>query len=279
MNNNTCANCQAEMFGEYCAKCGEQRVTPELRSMRYIVGNIIADLTTLDSKVWKTTLTVLLRPGKLEKDFSLGRRIDYMKPITLFFLINVLFVMFSEASDFYVNFYSQINYQPGYSKILKPFVLEYIANKDIELSKFAEYYDQLVKALARSVIILQVPFFALFSSLIFLRKNYYAGDYFTYSLNAHGWYLMVTLILQATMSAIELLIQLSDVSYDLTPFAFYGVLLMFFPYLALASKRMFDLTWLQTLWRLPLLFIAFALSHQLFRLVQFLITMALVEVE
>lgn len=277
MTKTYCANCNAETFGEYCAQCGEQRVTPELRSMRYIIGNIFADLTTLDSKVWKTTLTVLLRPGQLERDFAQGRRVDYMKPITLFFLFNVLFVMFSTTNDFYVSFYDQMILQP-YSDFVKPYVLDYVKNQGIEVEKFREYYDQLVKALARSMIIVQVPFFSLFAYVIFFSKTYYAGDYFTFSLNAHGWLLMWTLILHIPFSFVNPVVTSHYPDFDLAKVFFPLVFIGFLAYLFLASKCMFALSWWQCVWRMPFLVYAFVISHQLFRFVQLLITTALVDV-
>jgi hypothetical protein len=278
MNKTQCVNCQAEMLGEYCAKCGEQRVTPELRSMRYIIGNIVSDLTTLDGKVWKTALTVLFRPGQLEKDFAQGRRVDYMKPITLFFLFNVLFVMFATISDFYVTLNDQLNYQP-YSPYIRSFILDFIVNQGMDVNKFAEYYDQLVKALARSMIILQVPFFSLFITIVFYNKHYYAGDYFTYSLNMHGWLLIWVLALQLPLLLVEPIWEtyLPDFSmgWVFVPITLIGLCL----YILIASRKMFELSWLQCLWRLPFVLISIVISHQLFRFLQLLITTALVDVK
>jgi hypothetical protein len=49
-------------------------------------------------------------------------------------------------------------------------------------------------------------------------------------------------------------------------------------YLLFASKRAYQLTWISTLWRFPILFIALALAHGAFRFVQFFITGSLVEI-
>ena len=277
MNKTQCVNCQAETFGEYCSCCGEQRVTPELRSMRYIISNVIADLTTLDGKVLKTALTVLLKPGQLEKDFSVGRRVGYMKPITLFFLFNLLFVMFATLNDFYVTLYDQLNYQP-YSSYIKPYVLDFVASQDMEIDKFAEYYDQLVKALARSMIILQVPFFSLLVGILFYNKHYYAGDYFTYSLNMHGWLLIWVLILQLPLFVVEPIVKAYSPDFPLEWVFFPLTLVGLCLYMLMASRKMFELSWLHCIWRLPLLLISIAISHQLFRFLQLWITVALVDV-
>ena len=273
-----CVNCQTERVGEYCQNCGEQKLTPELRSVSYIISHIISDLTSLDGKVWKTALTVMTRPGQLEKDFSVGRRVGYMKPITLFFLFNVLFVMFSTGTDFYVSFYDQLHHQPFYSKWLEPHALSYIASQNIELVTFAAYYDQLVKALARSMIILQVPFFTVFVSLIFYNKKYYAGDYFTYSLNAHGWLLIWMLLLQGLSGLISFFVQAHYPDFSPTVILFPLIIGGFSLYFLMAARRMFDLSWWQCIWRLPILFSAFLISHMIFRFLQFFITSALVNV-
>ena len=104
MRTNQCKSCGAEQTGRYCPECGEQRLNPELRSAGHIVKQLFTELTDLNGKFWLSLKTLISQPGKFDKDYSIGRRKIYIKPITLFLLINVVFVMFATLSDFFVNF-------------------------------------------------------------------------------------------------------------------------------------------------------------------------------
>lgn len=272
-----CATCGASLSGDFCSQCGEQRLNPKLRSLHYILSDIIEDLTSVDGKLWRTLKSILLKPGQLEYDYHLGRRVNYLKPITLFFVLNVLFVMFSPISDFYVTLIDQVSLQQ-YSSFIKPLLDDYLTSNQISYQTFEQNYNQLVVVLARSLIILQVPIYALACSLILYNRNYFSGDYFNFSLNFHSWLLMWVILAMAPAFIIAIFIQLFDLPIEPNRIYFLLLPVGISVYLLLAMRRMFKLTWLQCVWRLALLLLAYQVSHVIFRFLQFLITASLVEV-
>lgn len=273
----TCANCDAEMHGEFCAQCGEQRLNNKLRSLHYIFSDIIQDLTSVDGKLWTTLRTILIRPGLLEYHYHIGRRICYLKPITLFFVLNVLFVMFSPITDFYVSLLDQVTLQP-YSDYIKSGLNDYLAENQIAYKAFEQNYNQLVVVLARSLIILQVPIYALLAGLILCNRKYYTGDYFNFSLNMHSWLLMWVIIAMAPAFVIGNIIYWLEPSIHPNRVYFALLPIGLAIYLLFAMRNMFQHNWFQCLWRLPLLLFAYHVAHTAFRFLQFLITASLVEV-
>ena len=276
MQNTSCQSCGSEQPERYCPFCGEERVTPELRSSKYLFKTLFTELTDLDGKVWRTLKNLIIHPGQIDYDYSIGRRKIYIKPVTLFLIINVFFVMFSTLSDFYVNFYSQVNLQ-NYSQWTTPHLLEYVSSTGLELNQFGERYDQLVKVLARSLIILQVPFFAFFVAIICYRKNYFSGDYMTFSLTYHSWFLIMFTVIVYPDNAIAWINQ-----QEILPFTIpyiRSVLLwgLMLGYMTFAMRKMFQFGWVDTLIRLPFLFVGFGLSHALYRFTQLVITVLLVD--
>lgn len=272
-----CATCQSKLDGNFCSQCGEQRLNQKLRSLHYIISDIIQDLTSIDGKFWKTSKTILVHPGKLEYHYHIGKRVCYLKPITLFFILNVLFVMVSPISDFYVTLDDQMSLQ-GYSPYIKPLLNDYLREQSINYQAFEQNYDQLVVVLARSLIILEVPIFALACSVVLYNKKYYSGDYFNFSLNLHSWLLMWIIIAMAPAFIFAIFVYLLELTID--PNEIYYLLLPIglAVYLFFAMRRMFGLTWWQSLWRVFLLLPAYAFSHIIFRFIQFLLTASLVEV-
>jgi hypothetical protein len=79
----TCLNCGAVLGGQYCGYCG-QRATTRLISIWQLVREAFGDLFELDSRLWRTLLPLLFRPGKLTQDYLQGRRARYMPPLSHF---------------------------------------------------------------------------------------------------------------------------------------------------------------------------------------------------
>lgn len=276
MHKMNCQSCGAEQSGNYCTVCGEERLTPKLRSSSYLMKSFFTELTDIDGKFWFTTKNLILHPGQIDYDYSIGRRNIYIKPVTLFLMINVLFVMLSSLTDFYIKFSAQIELQ-AYSTIIRPHVLDYVASTGLALNEFSQQYDQLVKLLARSLIIIQVPIFAIFLALICYRKNYYFGDYITFSLNYHSWFLLLMIVIIYPDYPIRWINETELLPFKIPSIWRYlltGAVLIYF---SIAIQRMFRFSWLQTLLRVPFVLVAFFASHFLYRFSQLFITISLMD--
>ena len=271
-----CKSCGAPQTSRYCPECGEQRLTPKLRSVGYILRDLFKDITEVDGKVWLTLRKLLFSPGSIDRDFWEGRRKIYMRPITLFLLINVLFVMFSSLSDFYVNFYSQRDLQQ-YSQWVTPHLMSYIDSQGWDVKDFAAHYDQMVKVLARSLIILQVPIFALFVALICRKKGFFSGDFVTFSLNFHSLFLILFLVIGYPDLLIRAINNLEVLPFNIPYIKFTILQAGMLIYLFFAMRRLFGFSNWQTLWRLPFVVIAYFLSHIIYRFLQLIITTSMIE--
>jgi hypothetical protein len=78
-----CPECGTALVGDYCHRCGEKR--PEARdlSVRHFVQDAAKELTSLDSKLYHTLVTLFFRPGRLTSEWVAGRRSRYLKPLNL----------------------------------------------------------------------------------------------------------------------------------------------------------------------------------------------------
>ena len=68
-----CLNCGALLNGQYCAHCG-QRARTRLISIWELVRDAVGDLFELDSRLWQTLIPLAARPGRLTREYLLGRR-------------------------------------------------------------------------------------------------------------------------------------------------------------------------------------------------------------
>lgn len=81
-----CPNCSAELTGEYCASCGQQRLAEDDLSMRRMLrvsSSEIADYL-LQFKTFRTFRALLVHPGKLTQAFLAGRRQPYLLPTRVY---------------------------------------------------------------------------------------------------------------------------------------------------------------------------------------------------
>lgn len=85
-----CLNCGARLRGQYCGTCG-QRSRSRLISLWELVSDAFGDLLELDSRLWKTLIPLLIRPGRLTYDYLQGKRARFMPPFRMYLVLSLLF--------------------------------------------------------------------------------------------------------------------------------------------------------------------------------------------
>jgi len=95
-----CMNCGTELRGQYCGTCG-QRASSRLISLWELLRDGFGDLLDIDSRLWRTAAPLLIRPGKLTRDYLEGRRARYMPPFRMYLVLSVIFfvVAFFDPQD------------------------------------------------------------------------------------------------------------------------------------------------------------------------------------
>jgi hypothetical protein len=88
----TCLNCGAHLRGQYCGNCG-QRARSRLISLWELVREAFGDLFELDSRLWRTLVPLVIRPGRLTHDYLQGRRARYMPPFRMYLVLSLLFFL------------------------------------------------------------------------------------------------------------------------------------------------------------------------------------------
>jgi hypothetical protein len=85
-----CLNCHARLRGQYCGHCG-QRSRNRLISIWQLLQEAFGDLLELDSRLWRTLVPLLAKPGRLTRDYLEGRRARYMPPFRTYLVLSVIF--------------------------------------------------------------------------------------------------------------------------------------------------------------------------------------------
>ena len=84
-----CRNCYHSLTGEYCGHCGQREGRSDRRFLD-LAGELTGDLLDFDSRLWRTLLFLLFRPGFLTAEFIAGRRARYLPPLRLYLVISFI---------------------------------------------------------------------------------------------------------------------------------------------------------------------------------------------
>lgn len=90
VENPNCLNCGTRLRGQYCGNCG-QRARSRLISLWELLSEAFGDLLEFDSRLWRTLIPLLIRPGQLTRDYLEGRRARYMPPFRMYLVLSVIF--------------------------------------------------------------------------------------------------------------------------------------------------------------------------------------------
>lgn len=98
--NPNCLNCGTRLRGQYCGVCG-QRARNRLISLWELISEAFGDLFEIDSRLWRTLIPLLSRPGRLTRDYLEGRRARYMPPFRTYLVLSLIFfvVAFFDPRD------------------------------------------------------------------------------------------------------------------------------------------------------------------------------------
>lgn len=86
----TCQDCGRPVTGKYCAECG-QSVGVHALTVGEVFHDVVHSVLHLDSRVWRTLRSLVLRPGELSRAFIAGQRQRYLPPFRLYLVISIAF--------------------------------------------------------------------------------------------------------------------------------------------------------------------------------------------
>lgn len=70
-----------------------------IHSIRHFILEAAEDLTHADSRLWRTMLALLFKPGYLTAEFLAGRRVRYLPPLRLYLVLSLLFFLLTGLLD------------------------------------------------------------------------------------------------------------------------------------------------------------------------------------
>lgn len=274
-----CRNCGALLQGNYCHDCGQKRFTASDQTLRALLATFLAALTELDGRLLRTLRELFSRPGHYLDQYLHGARRRYIAPVALFLSVNVAYFFLTVFNDLSMPLGQQwIQWYGAYARELVDWKLSVSGMTRDELA--AEYLAE-TRSLAKTLIILHVPLFAIGLKLLDLRGHrLYASHVqvaFVYTAMVLLFFVLVPVVLTVAIFLWES-IGLPDVTRGLAQSLGRLVLAAGALWLTLdILRRCYRRTWIWSLLFAPLVILLFALVHAYaYRPLLFLVTLWLI---
>jgi len=92
-----CLNCGTALVGSHCHACGQAAHVH--KTLGAFFHDLLHGVFHFEGKIWRTLPLLVVRPGKLTREYIDGRRASYVSPIALFlFCVFLLFTTFNALS-------------------------------------------------------------------------------------------------------------------------------------------------------------------------------------
>jgi hypothetical protein len=169
----SCPTCKQTVLTTYCAVCGERALEPRELTLRGIFEQAVEAFTNLDSRLIRSLLFVVIRPGMLTKAYLAGQRLPYLRPLQLFLIANVLFFAMeslTHSTIFSTPLDSHLHTQPwsDFAQWLVPYRL---MSTQTSLEAYAPDFDRAIALNARSLVVLMSLAFVPFLTIAFSRTR------------------------------------------------------------------------------------------------------------
>ena len=254
-----CGNCGATTSGAYCSTCGQDTKIEPPTVAEYF-HELLDHFVHLDGKLWRTLAALLFVPGKLPLDYLANKRARYVKPLKLY--LSAIAIAFAAAQflgwnlglrfgggGLDVSFYL-LQQMPspntvGQHQLIAdsiPWVLEHVGTPGVQRLKTLSPEEQGKAIRERGLHYLPyfalflVPVYALLLRLVYRGRHRRYGADLTFALYLHCFFLLIFIIEAKLPLVLATLVSLWAIAYY-----------------ALAMKRVYFGTWLQTIWRGSLL--------------------------
>ena len=185
----TCKNCNQHFTGKYCNRCGEKVYDEKDKSVVHLFEEGLHFITHFDGTFFNTIRKIFTRPGQLSVDYCSGKRKTYFKPLSLFLLLVVLYLIFPffEGLNMKVYYHTRHIF---YGRYASRQVAAILAEKHITSMQLETLFHQKSEKISKFLLLILLPLTALFFWLLTYRKRKYFFDQMVFSAEINCMYLL-----------------------------------------------------------------------------------------
>ncbi len=200
-----CPSCGTESAGNYCRKCGEQKLGTEDRSFRHYLDIVFNYLTHFDSKGYRTLWLLVTKPGFLSAEQLRGSRVRYVKPLSLFLSLNVVYyfsIAYFGGNTFTTPLDIQLHMNDYYATHARAQVEKKMQKESITYAALESRFNDKAGVLSRTLIFLFIPIFALlFYAFFFLGPRKHLVEHVVVAMHFWSFVLMLLAVVVPALAA------------------------------------------------------------------------------
>jgi hypothetical protein len=175
-----CKSCGSPFHGLYCNQCGEKIIEPKDRKFGTFLSHVLIATTFADNRFVRSLRLTIANPGFLSREYVDGRRVKYMRPLQMFFILNLIYFLFPILQMFNSSLYTQLNVLP-HARIAREVVANKVKRDSLEYRGFELMYNDKTTNLAKLLVVIFVILVSIPLAAIFARKNRYFTDHLALS--------------------------------------------------------------------------------------------------
>jgi hypothetical protein len=200
LEQHVCKSCQNTFIGIYCNQCGEKIIQPADRSFQKFLSNILIAITFADNRFVKTLWLVIKSPGFVSAEVANGRSVRYLKPISLFFVLNLVYFIFPVIQLFNASLNTQLI--SPFSDMLRPIVAKKMVVDHLDLSSFAMIYNLKSVSLAKLMVMVFVVLASLPLNFLYRKRNRFFTDHVGYAVELACFNLFINTMVLAVFASL-----------------------------------------------------------------------------
>jgi hypothetical protein len=200
MVHHTCKSCGNVFTGNYCNECGEKVLHAKDRSFKTFFSGIFKAITFADSTFINTLWLTLARPGFISREYVEGRRVKYLNPVSLFFVLNLVYFFFPVIQLFNASLTTQLLSPLG--QFYKTVIAHKEVTMGIDFAGFNLIYNLKTVGLAKLMVMVFVVVSSLPLNLLYHRRNRFFTDHIDFMVELACFNLFVNAIVLSLIASI-----------------------------------------------------------------------------
>jgi hypothetical protein len=222
-----------------------------------------AEVFQVDSRISRTIITLLTKPGYLTLEYFKSSKEKYVQPLRLYFIINFVFfliVPILSTPQFQI-FSFNLKSLSSNNKVYKNIVNEQIRENNVSAEIYEERFNAHLKYNQPALVFLIVPLFALLLKIVFFNKKRYYLEHLFFSFHFLSFFLISLLIAIFLYRFSTFILSLSSVSSGFIAAVILILLLLWLVfYLFLSVKTFYMENILSNVIKFPFVFVGFFIS-------------------
>jgi len=107
-----CRNCGTLIGERYCTRCGQLGADFH-RPVWDLISSSIGDMFAFDGRLWRSLPMLVLRPGRMTREYIDGKRARFVPPFRLFLLTSVIFFLTVFTALEHQPWMKELKFTPG----------------------------------------------------------------------------------------------------------------------------------------------------------------------